>query len=412
MESTVLRRSGNRRRFVSGGLGACMAAVAALATSALAAPPLNPLNCPLYNFDAQSPKVQAGLFRPDDLLQCAEPDPLVVFSGQDLGLGQPGDAINALSNATSSFSTSQSYALLFTVDRQTVGAAPPDEFLRSRGVPFNVADQAAKGHQAGDQYMSLDVFTFGSAIAGTIAGSGSNNSEVRNNFNEGGVSFSSDPDKSASESGTGDQDNVDSTSGTAVALSVAGGDQAVYYSVRSDSPSLSTLPQGSGASIYRIEVGTPGATPALFVSFVDLGLDQFDDIDAMVVVDQGVVGAFDSQDRVFFSLTPESPSLSSIPGRSSVGAAADAYVASSDGVLQVVAGAEVLGLGAASDNVVGLDLLPCVDGIACALDHGIRADDVPTVSEWGLAALALMLLAAGSIVVRRGDAGSQAPSIF
>jgi hypothetical protein len=64
-------------------------------------------------------------------------------------------------------------------------------------------------------------------------------------------------------------------------------------------------------------------------------------------------------------------------------------------------GSGELGLGAPSDNLAGLDLLPCSDGIACALAHGIRADDIPTVSEWGLVALALMLLAAGSIITGR-----------
>lgn len=373
------------------------------ATSAYGARPLQPLNCPLYNLDAQSPKVLAGLYNPADLLSCPptpqDEDPTIAISGMELGLSDANDEIDALSNATFSFSPSQPYSLLFNVDRQTVGVVPPDSTLAKSGVPYNVFDQAGKNQQAGDQYMTLDTFAFGAAVAGTIAGSGSNNSAVRNNFDEGGTDYGTSPSTSASSTGSGTQGGVGSSAGTAAALAVAGVSPDLYFSVKSGSPSLLTLPDGSGATIYRY---VPGSSPQVFASFAQLGLSAADDIDAMIVVNQGDPSLFDSGDLVIFSLTPDSPFATSFPGRTDApGADVYMYAAMSADPPQLRVTSAMFGLGTPSDNITGLDLLPCSDGLACAQVHGIQSDDVPAVSEWGLASLALVMLVAGTIVLRR-----------
>jgi len=370
-------------------------------TSAYGARPLQPLNCPLYNLDAQSPKVLGGLFSAADLLSCPatpqDQDPTIAISGADLGLSNASDEIDALSNSTLSFSQSQPYSLLFNVDRQTVGVVPPDPGLVKAGVPFNVFDQAEKQQQAGDQFMTLTVFTFGGSIASTIAGSGSNNSDVRNNFDEGGTDYGTSPSTSATSTGSGTQGGVGSSSGTAALLAVAAGGVDLYFSLKAGSPSLQTLPNGSAATIFRY---VPGGSPFAFASASQLGLSPTDDIDAMIVVNQGDPSVFDAGDRVFFSLTADSPFATSNPNRSTA-PGADVYVVVPGAGPQLVASSDMFGLGAPNDNITGLDLLPCSDGMACALAHGIQADGVPAVSEWGLASLALVMLTAGTIVLRR-----------
>jgi len=381
---------------------------------ATAAPPLQPLPPPVYSFDEQSPQVQDGTVTADSVLQVmggvAIEVPVPVLDGNALGLGQPGDQLDALSLNHAGLSPTATFSILFSVDRATVGAAPPDPLLTSQGVPFNVQDQAAKGHAAGDQFISLGLFQFGAAARSQVLGSGSNNSQVRNNFDEGGVDFAAKPETSSSGSAGPPQDNVNSTSGAAAAT-VAGIVGGVYFSACRDarstcnSPSLALLPGGatpSGANLYfNANPGTPGTMTTLFASFANLGLQQDDDISAVVVLDFDGNGVFDGADRVVYSLAPGSPSLAFFTDASPVGAAADVFVVTPSGVRTVLASAARLGLGAPTDNIDALELFPCVDGLACALEHGIRAEVIPTVSQWGLVVLALLVLSAGGVIVRR-----------
>ncbi len=402
-------RVGPAKRF--GLLWLRVGCVLACATSVWGLPPLDPLLPPFYSFDCQSPQVLDGTLSCDSVLQFADPTPLEIVPGAALGLGQPGDQIDALSSNSASIIATVPFSVLFSVDRDTVGAVAPDPLLVAQGVPFSVRDQAAKGHAAGDQFISLDTFQLGAAVAGVpVLGSGSNNSQVRNNFDEGGVDFVALPPTSSTTSSTDSEDNVNSTSGTAAAaLSVAGISPSVYFSLcrdtrgLCDSPSLATLSPGtpSGASLYfHPNPGQPGIAPTLFASFGSLGLQQDDDISAVVVLDFDANGVFDGVDRVIYSLDPGSPSLALFADASPVGAAADVFVASPDGTRSLLASAAILGLGAPTDNIDALDVLPCADGLGCVLAHGMRVGDVPTVSEWGLVILALSVLSAGVVVMR------------
>ncbi len=385
--------------------------VLVMAGSGWGSPPSQPLLPPLYSFDSQSPTVLDGTVVADSILQLGDPLPVQLVSGSGLGLGQPGDQIDALSFSQVTFPATGTFSVLFSVDRATVGAVPPSSLLAAQGVPFSVQDQAAKGHAAGDQFISLDLFQFGAnGTAGRILGSGSNNSQVRNNFDEGGVDFAAQPKTSSSGSSTDPEDNVNSTSGTAAALMRVGVPGGVYFSLCRDpqgtceSPSLTTLPGAlpSGASLFfHPNPGQPGIAPRLFADFSSLGLQQNDDINAVVVLDFDADGQFNGTDRVVYSLAPGSPSLSTLPGASAVGAAADVFVVSPGGVVTLLAPAAILGLGTASDNIDALDLLPCSNGFGCALAHGLRAGEIPTVSEWGVVIFALLVMSAGVVVIRR-----------
>jgi hypothetical protein len=179
----------------------------------------------------------------------------------------------------------------------------------------------------------------------------------------------------------------------------------VYFSVTEDSPSLGTLPYWSapsGADIYFDEEPAPYMPPQLFASFECLELVEDDDIDALIVFDFDENGLFNDSDRILFSLAPGSPSLDTIPGASSQGAAADVFIVGPDGVPAVFASAADLGLGAPQDNIDALDFALCGDVLFCAAQHGIRVlrGDLDGDEDVDLADLAQLLanfgLAAGA----------------
>jgi len=156
---------------------------------------------------------------------------------------------------------------------------------------------------------------------------------------------------------------------------------------------------------------TPPAPPGLYVSSLDLGLLQCDDIDGLIVFDTNADGVFNGTDRVLFSLVPDSPSLATIPGASASGAAADIFVVSyGDPEPTLFASAANLGLGEASDNIDALDYTLCDDAEVCATAHGIRSNDsVPTLSAWGVAAMALLMLIVGTVVVAQRRSSTARP---
>ena len=61
------------------------------------------------------------------------------------------------------------------------------------------------------------------------------------------------------------------------------------------------------------------------------------------------------------------------------------------------------------DNVETLLAWPVVDdSVGIALDLPLEASDIPTVSEWGLIAMAALLFSAGAyIVIRRSELRSR-----
>jgi len=377
----------------------------------LADAPKEPLHG-FYSFDRQSPSVQSGLVAPDAVLDYSTGSIVVVTTGADVGAGVPGDEIDAMSSLIPPVPIGQTFSILFSVDRATVGVKDPDPFLVQQGRPYNVKHQAFHGHAAGDQFISLDIFLISGGVAGVqVLGSGSNNSQVRNNFDEGGTSFGGDPKTGSSGTSTGSQDGVDGTAGTTAVFAVAGVPaEGFFFSVTPDSPSLSTLSGSdppSGASIFlNTAPGDPTQT-RLFLSYVDLGLEQADDISGMVVFDWNLNTVFDASDAVLFTLAPGSPSLdpadpTPILGLSQIAPSADVIlVTAPGGNPRVLVPAVMLGLGYPDDSIDALDALQCTDGLACALAHAIMRDTVPAVSEWGLVAFAIVLLTAGTILMRR-----------
>lgn len=428
----------------------------------LAAPPTKPLPSPFFSFDLSSPAVANSFVEADDILTLNLPYPVPVIPAAALGLGATGDDLDALSGDHPAFSSETHFAIRFSVTRESTGNVPPDPVLVNESVPYNVMDQAGRGHQAGDEYLTLRNFT----LQGPLAGRGStpdNNTMVNNNYDEGGSDFAARPETHANSVVAEPQDNVDALADLDVSA-------VAYYSATSTSPSLSSLPGSatpSGASIFCMRVGVI----SMYASYAQLGLQQADDIDAIIVFDFEANDVFNGADRILFSLTPGSPSLATIPGVT-ISGAADVFIAAPGQPPALFAPAASLGLASLADDVDALEILvmnstssgssitafairllpgdfdgdadvdsqdlesfdDCYRGQGQSYDLGCEPGDfdgdsdidcrdgsafmsawtapespgiptpcrasIPTVSQWGVLILALAVMAAGSIVSR------------
>ncbi len=335
-------------------------------------PPLNPLPPPLYSFDLQSPSVQAGLVSASAVLALAQPHPVEVVPGPALGLTSPADDLDALSRIVT-LSDREPFALLFSVDRASQGLAEPDPMFALTGIPFNATDQAARGHAAGDEFVALVQYTGGGARGGRVRLP--NNVLVRNNYDEGGEDFAAQPPTSAQDDlRPAGEDNVDAIVGPA---GQRDRQPALYFSTTRESPSNLTLPgfqSPSGANVFFNPDPNGGAETILYAPFYELGLQQFDDVDSLIVFDLNSNPlSFGPGDRVLFSLTPDSPSLPLLPGGSLPAPAAHVFLKVFGQPLTVFALATDWGLGGPSDNIDALDLALCPNVLECAMNWGIQA---------------------------------------
>jgi hypothetical protein len=342
---------------------ACCAA-AGLCHTAAAQPQANiPLDPPLFSLRAGSPTLSIAI-RPDDVLAVG---PFVVFNNTGLGLGMPGDELDGLSgNRGEDISAGDCFAFLFSVDRMSFGAAPPDPALVPLGYYYNVADQAFRHQQAGDVFMTLDLFNCSTGFEPSVF---NNNILVINQGDAGGVDLTLDPDDSPSEK-EAPADPIDQVDAMkeeesgAIGFGVPIG--TLFFSMRNGSPSLASLPINSGGAIFFDPNPFAAGTEQLYVGPGNLGLLPMDDIDAFIVFDNGDFVFTPGTDRVMFSLSRDSPSLGI------AFSAADIFVSNGAGSFLVFAGAIESGLDF-FDNITALELLPADDGVVAAIDHGIFA---------------------------------------
>ena len=390
MKPTATYRRVPRR--VALGLSLGLLFTLAITPAATAEAPIDPLPAPDYSFDLLSCSVDGGLVEAGDILNLDFPDPNILLYGEMLGLFSTDDDLNALSAGNPSVDPEQTFALLFSVHAATVGVVPPDPALIELHVPYNVTDQAIRGHAAGDQFMSTRLFTRSGVHGGAI----SNNVLNRNNYDEGGTDFSAQPPTSAYEY---PQDELlDIVDATARLERVGGVVTSAYFSLTPTSPALEELPVysvPSGADIFFNSNPTAWVLTELYAAHDHLQLDEDDDIDALIVFDDNNNGWYDGTDQVLFSLAPGSPSLDTIPGASDQGAAADVFSVTYDQAPILFAAAADLGLGDGQDNLDALDFVFCDDALFCAAQHGIRSirGDLDGDCDVDLADLARLLAA-------------------
>lgn len=262
------------------------------------------------------------------------------------------------------------FAILFSVDRDSVGGPPPEPSLVAVGLPFNVTNQAAKNQEAGDVFVSLLDFT----RAGPVPPSRSiayNNTLVFNQGDSGGSDTELDPDFVSPETPVPPGTPLGGIYGgmgagpaplTGGSASAARGLQPFFFSVSNNSPSLGL---NNGAVIFVDLIPNAPGGENVYASRPQLQLRPGDDIDGLIVFDDGDLVFQPNNDQVLFSLARNSPTLV-LTGRSG----ADIFTTNPIGPPTVFCAFHELGL-SFGDEVTMLDWVPCNDILACVLDWGI-----------------------------------------
>jgi hypothetical protein len=372
----------------------------------------NPLIPPLFSLDPNSPEVTGGPFLAGDLLLPTGPNmPSVEIPAVNLGLLEPADNLNALALGACDVAPTDTFVVIFSVDRPAVGGVPPDPNLAALGFPFNVQDQATKNQAASDSFMSLRLFDrFGPIPPSPSSPTprSSNNTLVINGGDAGGVDYRINPGGTSPASpNPGGQSDVDGGSGTSPPPPGARDGRSefdlVYFTAADGSPSLVTLPgTGSAADIYVDPDTSDPLTELLYVEPTLIGLRPGDDVDGLIIFEGGDPLVFDpGVDQVVFSLTPESPSLNDIFGPG------DLFTSEGFGFFSLYAQAFDLGLSPA-DNLNMLDYVRCEDVMACAHDWAIGYVEDPCpwdINDDGVVDLADLATLLSSYGLCAGDAG-------
>lgn len=322
---------------------------------------LVPLPTPEFSVDRASPLNDTIPGAAASVLK--KPGPYALHTGAGMGLLDPNDELDALSYDRSEAAPyTQTFLLLFGVDRATVGAVPPDPFLVSQNRPFNVFDQAQRNQHAGDLYLSLGAYDlYGPVLPKGPGRPGQgNNTLAINQGDTGGVDHDLSPTKAPVQQSSPAtlQDDSDSAAYPA-GSSRKDRTEHLFFSVSADSPSLLTLPgfpsSQSGADVFVDPDPMIAGNEQRYVAAPMIGLlptPAGDDIDALIVLDDGD-GIFDpGVDAIIFSLARGSPTLDL-----GLYSAADVLISRGEGVFEIFAPAAYLGLAAMTDNLDALELI-------------------------------------------------------
>jgi plastocyanin len=332
-----------------------------------------PLPTPQFSIDRVSPSSSASLLASAVLVK---PGPMVLHQGAGMGLtNSVEDEIDDFSyNRRPVAQPGQVFLLLFSVDRASVGARPPDPSLAVTGRRFNVFDQADRHQAPADLFLALDPFTTAGVVGpkNGIRGTAKNNAQAVNQGDTGGDDVDLSPAEApVQRNAPGDSvDNVDG-----IGYPPTGSkdrNPAFFFTVSANSPSLASLPgssgQQSGADVFVDLNQDLGGNEGLYVAAPSLGLlptSNGDDIAALVVFDNGN-NVFDpGVDQILFTLARGSPSL--VSGNYSP---ADILVSYGNGVFSLFASADDLGL-LPSDHVDALEIFPTTNPQATLFDYAI-----------------------------------------
>lgn len=237
--------------------------------------------------------------------------PALVGGGPGMGLFSPFDQLDdfgAVVPEGPEISTLQ-FIICFSVDRLSNGVPPPGIRVLP---PFNVFDQAQKRQAAGDLFGTTEAYHRMTGRLPSVGGPSMglfNNVLLRNQsptyFGDKDFSLLPNADPTVTVPFGVPIDDVDGH-----AMRDPGGAlPKSYYTLSSMSPSLTLLGGTSGADIFfDIDITSPGSED-LFADFERLGLLQQDDIDGLTVYDDNADGVYNATDQIFFSLTPDSPTL-------------------------------------------------------------------------------------------------------
>lgn len=335
----------------------------------------NPLADPYFAIDLNSPEVINGFRSAGDVLIPPGPIgfPTVVSPRNEHSLFSPLDHLDGLSDISTTGPTA-TFAILFSVNRNAIGAVPPDPGLIAAGFPFNVQDQAAKNQAAGDLFVSTLLFNrMGPALfAGFRAID--NNTLVFNQNDAGGVDYNVSPTTPSPDDfvvpGT-PTTNVDATGGAGAGL--RGALAPYFFTVSRGSPSLAgPLPgTGSGADIYVDLQPNLAGGEQLYASPQIMGLVMNDDVNSLIVFDDGDRVFESGIDQILFTLDPASPSLGTDLGPG------DILVSRGNNTFNLFLAGTRLGI-RRDDVLDALDWEPCTNIASCINDWAIgRNCDCP-----------------------------------
>lgn len=332
---------------------------------------LVPLPTPQFSIDRNSPSASPAL--PASAI-LKKPGPMVAFSGYGMGLPSPQDELDDFCYGRWQALQSQpAFLLLFGVDRSSAGGALPDTALYATGRIFNVHDQAARHQAAADLFLTLDAFNLDGYVGPKNAKARANNNTLAvNQGDSGGVDKDLSPDKSPVQQIPPAQ-AIDDGDGAAYPPSGSKSrSPTVFFTISRDSPSLPSMPgipgQQSGADVFRDSNPAVPGNESLYVAASVLGLQPTasgDDIDALVVFDDGDEIFEPGVDAILFSLKRNSISLNQGPR-----SPGDLFISRGNYTFSLFAAAENLGL-LFNDNVTCLEIVPTNNPTATVFDHAI-----------------------------------------
>jgi len=276
--------------------------------------------------------------------------PEVVGGGPGMGLGRTGDEIQGLAAAIDPGRVTQDFIICFSVDPFAVGVAR----LRISGQ--NLFEQALNNQQPGDTFLSTEAFNRVEGLLPPPFSMGlENNALAVNQSEEYPNAFGLLPEASPEvfvPVGTA-LDDID-----AAFRATPYSPPRVYFTLAGASLSHDFLPgPDSGATVFFDPDFQQGGDEQVYAPPSFLGLAPPDEIDGLFVFDDNLNGQYDGTDSIFFSLTPDSPTLQALglsPG--------DVLVAT-QGALLRFANAGLFGM-LATDNMDAMDMVPLVNGSA------------------------------------------------
>ncbi|MFG0260430.1 MAG: hypothetical protein ACF8LK_08780, partial [Phycisphaerales bacterium JB041] len=281
--------------------------------------------------------------------------PVPIGGGAGMGLGRAGDELIGLAPVVVDLApgpglATSDFVICFSVDPFAVGIS------RFRITQQHLFRQAQNNQEAGDAFLSTEALRRGVGVLPPPASMGLNNNALAVNqsqFYPNDFALLPAVDPRVFVLPDTPLDDVDATLNSTDATP-----PSVFFTLSGDSPSHAFLPgPDSGATIFfDVEIQV-GGTETVFAQPSQIGLDNLDQIDGLIVLDDNLNGVFDGTDAVYFSLSPDSPTLLAL------GLQPGDVLAFENGNLALFAEGVVFGL-APGDNMNALDMVPLVNGSA------------------------------------------------
>lgn len=281
--------------------------------------------------------------------------PVPIGGGPGMGLGRAGDELIGLAPVVVDLApgpglATSDFVICFSVDPFAVGIS------RFRITQQHLFRQAQNNQEAGDAFLSTEALRRGVGVLPPPASMGLNNNALAVNqspFYPNDFALFPAADPGAFVLPDTPLDDVDASLNITDATP-----PAVFFTLSGDSPSHPFLPgPDSGATIFFDSEIQVGGTETIFAQPGQIGLDILDEIDGLIVLDDNLNGVFDGTDAVYFSLSPDSPTLLAL------GLQPGDVLVFENGNLALFAEGIIFGL-APGDNMNALDMVPLVNGSA------------------------------------------------